>query len=333
MTSRTRRLVATAASTVLLGLAAVACSAGDEGGTDSSVAAPGGSAEAPAAAEAAYDADDSAAADAADADGAAVVDVGQASGGSRSEQVVVDSAGDPRSLIKEGNVALRSGDVARTIFDIRKVLAQTGGEVSDDDTQADDEGDAELALLTVRVPVGRYESALEKLKALGTGQDGVDLVSSTSTTQDVSTEVVDTDVRVALQRRSLQRISLLLDRATSIRDVVAIERELASREADLGSLEGRQKLLADQTTRSTITVSVERPGVQEAAEAEEDETGFVAGLQNGWEAFQDVTTGLLTGAGALLPFALLALLLGVPARAWLRRRQPRPVVGVPDATA
>jgi hypothetical protein len=235
---------------------------------------------------------------------------------------------DPRSLIREGNVALRSTDIGRTLFDIRKVLQQTGGEVSDDDTQADARGEAERALLTVRVPVERYQAALDQLKALGAGKKGVRLITSTSTTQDVSTDVVDTDVRVTLLKRSIQRISLLLDRATSIRDVVSIERELASREADLGSLEKQQKFLADQTSLSTITISVERPARTRTTEPEEkDESGFLAGLDNGWEAFRDVTTGLLTGAGALLPFALLALVVGVPLRVWLRRRQPRPVVG------
>ncbi|MFB9312806.1 DUF4349 domain-containing protein [Nocardioides plantarum] len=328
MTSRTRRVVAAAASTVLLGLAVAACSAGSENDNSAVADDSGGSslaAPAPAQAEAARG---SVAGDVARTGSTS----GSGSGSGSGKQDVVSDAG-PRSLIREGNVALRSADVSRTLFDIRKILQGTGGEVSDDDTQADEQGDAERALLTVRVPVVRFDTALQQLKGLGTDSSTVKLIDATSTSKDVSSQVVDTDVRVALQKRSIQRISLLLDRATSIRDIVSIERELADREADLGSLEKRQKLLADQTALSTITISVERPTERSATPPEEDESGFAAGLEDGWKAFRHVTTGLLTGAGALLPFALLALVLGVPLRVWLRRRQPRPVVRTPDAVA
>ena len=64
-----------------------------------------------------------------------------------------------------------------------------------------------------------------------------------------------------------------------------------------------------------------------------EETGFVAGLSNGWDAFQGATTGLLTAVGALLPFAILAALVGVPLRTWLRRRQSPAPVGAADVQA
>jgi len=333
MTPRPRRVLAAAASTVLLGLAATACSAqggsSDDGG-DSSRAVPAQAADEAVSAAAPQEVGEASLDDS--AGGVAQTGSRTASDPGSGEEDAVSDPG-ARSLIRQGDVALRSTDVDQTLFDVRKVVKSSGGEVSDDDTQADEQGDAERALLTVRVPVDRFDAALQQLTGLGADDEAVTLVDSSSTTEDVSTQVVDTDVRVALQRRSIQRISALLDRATSIRDIVSIERELADREADLGSLEKRQKLLADQTTLSTITVSVERPVDRTADTDPDDGSGFTAGLRNGWEAFQDVTTGLLTGAGALLPFAAIALVLGVPLRRWLRRRQPRPVVRTPDAVA
>ena len=350
MSTRVRRLVAATASLALLALGVAACS-GDEDSSDDSGGAT--TTEMESFPEAASDGSLRSSPDQADAlaDAArapaereggvsafevpegADVDTRVAAGGGSPGDVAgtpeapVPDPAAPRSLIKTGNVALRSTDVADTLFEVRKVLQQTGGEVAEDETQADDSGDPERSLLTVRVPVDQFETALEGLKTLGTAEAGVDLIDSSSASNDVSTQVIDTDVRVELQRRSIDRISILLDRATSIRDIVSIERELARREADLGSLQKRQAFLADQTSRSTITISIERPKekvVNEKKVEGEEETGFVAGLTNGWDAFQDVTTGLLTGAGALLPFAILALLVGIPLRTWLRRRQSSP---------
>ncbi|MDO9456856.1 DUF4349 domain-containing protein [Nocardioides sp.] len=348
MTTRARRLVAAAASTALLGLGVAACSAGesdDAGG--SSAADDMAAASAPDGAAAAGESLDREVAADAPAEAADELafetnaDSTRSGAGTGAAAPPADNAPEPdpgpRSLIKTGNVALRSTDVKDTLFEVKKVLQQTNGEVAEENTQADDDGEPETALLTVRVPVGQFETALDGLKTLGAEEEGVDLIDSSSTTSDVSTQVIDTDVRVELQKRSIQRISLLLERAASIRDVVNIEQELARREADLGSLQKRQTFLADQTSLSTITISLERPAAKKTAtekrEAKEDDSGFFAGLDNGWDAFETVTTGLLTTIGALLPFGVLALVVGLPLRAFLRRREPRTPVPTADAPA
>ncbi|WP_148615594.1 DUF4349 domain-containing protein [Nocardioides rubriscoriae] len=311
MTTRARRLAAAAACTALLGLGVSACSAGDDQSSSDSGSASDSS-------------------DVAGADVAAGVPAAEdapqapAGAGALASDVARKVEPDPttsRSLIKKGDVALRSTDVGDTLFRVGAIVQAASGEVAENTTQADEAGEPENALLTVRVPVGQFDTTMRQLEQIGTERDGVDLISSDETSSDVSTEVIDVDVRVELQKRSIERISVLLDRATSIRDIVGIERELADREADLGSLQKRQAFLADQTSLSTITISLERPSEKRAAaEKEKDDTGFVAGLENGWDAFTSVTAALLTTVGALLPFAIVLLLVGVPLRVWLRRR-------------
>ncbi len=131
----------------------------------------------------------------------------------------------------------------------------------------------------------------------------------------------------------------LLDRAGSIRDIVAVERQLTDREARLNSLLRQQAYLADQTSLSTITVHLQRHPVDEPEE-EDGEDGFLAGLSAGWAALGTVAVGLATVAGALLPFLGVALVLGVPG--WLlvpetleQRRTPDTVsdTEVADAAA
>ena len=145
--------------------------------------------------------------------------------------------------------------------------------------------------------------------------------------EDVTTQVVDTAVRIRVQRESIARIEELLARAGSIRDVVSVERELTDREARLNSLLRQQAYLADQSSLSTITVHLQRhPEDGGPAPVEEDEDGFVAGLTAGWDALSTVAVGAATATGAVLPFAAVGLVLGVPL--WLvtrRRRTGAPV--------
>lgn len=223
-----------------------------------------------------------------------------------------------RSLVKRGTVDLSSDDVATTRHDVQRVADAYGGEVAGQSTETDLDGVETYARMVLRVPVDTFDDALADLER--TAQ----LRSSSSKVEDVTSEVIDTDVRVATQRRSIRRISTLLDQAKDLADVVSIERELGDREATLGSLLQRQKQLRDTTTMSTLVVSVSLPAGEQEPEKEEA-TGFVAGLSSGWDAFTATATAVLTATGALLPFALLALVVGVPARVlWRRRRVAAP---------
>jgi hypothetical protein len=234
----------------------------------------------------------------------------------------VDTSGagvEQQKVISTGNVQLRSGDVGQAIFDVRKVVDVHGGTISEDDTETDEDGVALRSRMVLRIPTADFDDAMTELEKVAT------LVSSKRQSADVTTQVLDMDVRVDAQRRSIDRIQVLFDNATTIKDVVSIEAELSRRQADLASLEAQQRYLADQTSMSTITLAVERTPTKAKPKPESDDhTGFLAGLSGGWKALHGFLVGLATVAGALLPWLVLALVLAVPG--WplfrrLRRRQ------------
>jgi hypothetical protein len=157
-----------------------------------------------------------------------------------------------------------------------------------------------------------------------------DLQDSDTTSKDVSTQVIDVDERVKAARASIERITTLLSRAEKIGDVMAIEAQLASREADLNSLLRQQAHLADQTALATISVSIDRPAAAHARPASDD-AGFLAGLSAGWDALRGFGTGVATVVGALLPWTPVALLIGIPV--WLVVRRSRRTPGEPAGPA
>jgi len=229
---------------------------------------------------------------------------------------------DAQKIISTGNVQLRSDDVGQSIFEVRKVVDLYRGTVSEDDTETDKEGEALRSRMVLRIPTADFDDAMTELAKVGT------LVSSKRESADVTTQVLDIDVRVEAQQRSIDRIQVLFDNATSIKDVVSIEGELSRRQADLASLQAQQRYLADQTSMSTITLAIERtPEQAKPKPKDDDETGFMAGLAGGWDALHSFLTGAATVAGALLPWLVLALVLAIPG--WplvrrLRRREATP---------
>jgi hypothetical protein len=223
-----------------------------------------------------------------------------------------------QKVISTGNVQLRSDDVGQAIFDVRKVVDVHGGTISEDDTETDNDGDALRSRMVLRIPTADFDDAMTELETVAK------LVSSKRQSADVTTQVLDIDVRVEAQQRSIDRIQVLFDNASTIKDVVNVEGELSRRQADLASLEAQQRYLADQTSMSTITLSVERtPAKAEPKPGHHDEAGFLSGLSDGWGALKTFLVGASTVAGALLPWLLLALLLAVPAWPLLRRLRRR----------
>ena len=226
-----------------------------------------------------------------------------------------------RAVISTGTVTLRSKDVGQARFDVQKVVDAHRGEISDEQTATDTKGRIDRSRLVIRVPSQFFDDVMTELGEVA------ELRSAKRTSEDVTTEVIDIGVRVRAQERSLERIELLLSRAQSLRDIIAIESQLSRRQADLDSLKAQQAFLADQTSLSTITVFLEKS--DKAAPVEQDEAGFVAGLQRGWDALGRAATVLATGLGALLPFMVVLLLLGVPlwllVRSLLRRRRVEPL--------
>jgi hypothetical protein len=109
---------------------------------------------------------------------------------------------------------------------------------------------------------------------------------------------------------------------------MAIETQLAKRQAALDSLERQQKYLADQTALATISVTISRTHPT-AAHAAAGPGGFLGGLEDGWQALAKVGTGLAVALGAVLPFAVLAALVGVAPWLMVRRRRQRPAPAEP----
>jgi hypothetical protein len=197
---------------------------------------------------------------------------------------------------------------------IELVASSAGGFVAGRDVQSNpDDPSKTRATLVLRVPTDKIDSVIDRASAEGA------VVRVTSDEQDVTETVVDVDSRVKSAQASVERIRALLSEATTIGEVVRIESELARREADLESLLAQQRSLADQTALATLTVTVLAPDA--VGPAPEEETGFLAGLERGWEALVGVVVVALTTFGVLLPFLAVALIILTPiAAAWRRRR-------------
>ncbi|WP_116951470.1 DUF4349 domain-containing protein [Jiangella endophytica] len=313
----TRRTTFGTTITVLAVLALAGCG-GDDGGADSA----GGSADVPAAEAPAESNGDAAAPDGAPEGGDDAADAAQSDGGALAN---IASVVDGRSIIYTIDLAIGTDDVVAAANRAAAIATTAGGFVADEQVSGD-----ENAVLTLKIPSDGHQQSVTELETLG------DVTNRSRGTEDVTQEVVDVASRIESQRASITRIRALLADASQLTDVVSIESELATREADLDALLSRQEQLAGLTAMATVTLHLYETGEEPPQEDDDDDGGFLAGLAGGWDAFVTVGSGFLTALGAVLPFAALAALIGVPAYRVVRRRRDQapaatPVPGPPAA--
>ncbi len=224
-----------------------------------------------------------------------------------------------RSLVRTAQVSIEVADTEAGLGGVRSAAAGAGGFVTQE--QSGSYGGS----VVVRVPADALDRVIDQVVGLAAPDTEV---GRSTTVVDATEEVVDLDARVASQQASVARVRTLLAEATSIGDVVAIESELARREAELDSLTGRLAALRDQVALSTLSVDLRGP---DAVAVDPSPAGFTDGLAAGWEGLLAFLRGAGVFVGFLLPFLpVLAVLAGA---GWLvvrllrGRVRPRPDAG------
>lgn len=218
-------------------------------------------------------------------------------------------------IIRTASLTVRVKDVPKALDDARTAVENAGGFVGNESTTRDGKN-RERTRVVLRVPTDRYEEVLTELEGTGT------LIERDTKAEDVTDQVVDVDSRIKTQRSSVARIRELMNRATKLSDVVTLEGELSTRQADLESLLAQQKSLKDRTSLATITLSLSETATKKAEK--DDEPGFVDALAGGWNAFVAVFRWLGMALAAILPFALATALVLLVWFRFVHSRRPRP---------
>jgi hypothetical protein len=233
------------------------------------------------------------------------------------DRAVAQPSGDVpqfRRIIRTGHVAIEVetfDDAARRLLAIAE---GAGGFIADSSSTA--EGGVRRGTFVLRVPAPRFAEVLRQIEGLGTVQRRQ--VSG----QDVTEEFVDLEARVRNLERQEARLLALVDRATKIPDLMAIESEVARVRGEIERLTGRLRVLAHQVELATIQAEViQKAKTQPGGFWDVDQT--IARIQQAFVAtirhLLAVLEGLAVVASALSPVALLGGLGWVAIRGWARR--------------
>jgi Domain of unknown function (DUF4349) len=176
--------------------------------------------------------------------------------------------------------------------------------------------------LVLRIPVARFTQAREAIGRLGrtTNESVVGL--------DVTQQFVDLDARLDNLRSQEQALRRLMQRTETVSDTIRVQGVLQGVELQMEEIQGRLIYLRNRTALSTISVAVYEAGARPAPPAHASAL-WKAG-RRALDSATAVVTGVIVGAGFVIPIAILALLavlIGRLAAPWAaplaaRRRGP-----------
>lgn len=171
--------------------------------------------------------------------------------------------------------------------------------------------DSAYGWIGIRVPSSELPDVIAALGDTG------EVLSSSTSKQDVTAAAIDLQARVDSTRASVDRLTQLMAQSGSVSELIEAEVALTDRQAQLESYEQQLAALDDQVAMSSLQVQLTRADAPTTA----DPAGFADGLLAGWNGLVVSLNALVIAVGFLLPW--LAVAGAVVLIVWLIRRARR----------
>ena len=216
------------------------------------------------------------------------------------------------------SITVGSGTFDGKLADVRRLVEGQGGFIAGTDATASPGTDTQSSqirtgVINFMVPAEHFDATIDELAKVGKVQ------SEHITGQDVSAQYVDLRARLANAEAQRNAMLALLGKAQNISDIIAVQNQIGQITAQIEQLKGQIKYLDDNTSYSTVSVTLTESGAP--VQASSDNWGFATALNDAAHNFVTTVNYAVSGLGAVGPFLVL---LGIGYLLWRRRRVPLP---------
>ncbi len=145
-------------------------------------------------------------------------------------------------ILYTGDMSLQvpEGEISKSIDEAVSIAERFGGYL----------GGRTNATVKLKIPSGSFREALTEIEKLGVvGHENINA-------DDVTAEFHDLEVRLENLKATRKRVEEFLARATTLADMLTVQRELERIAAEMDSISGRLRFLREHTAFSTLTISL-----------------------------------------------------------------------------
>ena len=226
-----------------------------------------------------------------------------------------------RKIIRNAQLTVEHDAPAEAARRIASIAESRGGfVVTSESRQLGGHGGgkpSEVVTVELRVPSAQFDSVIAEILNAG-GQ----VVEEKKTGQDVTEEYIDLEARIRTQKELEAQFLVIMKSANKVSDALEVQTELSNVRTEIERLEGRRRFLENQTSLSTIKVTLRPPAPLVST------TGFSHSVRSafgdGIDAAAAIILVLIRVLIALVPILLFIVLpLALLVRFALRRLRRR----------
>ena len=228
-------------------------------------------------------------------------------------QQEADGSQTDQSIIKTGSITIEVENLETGVEAVAEIAEGLGGSVASQHI-SEYSGTNRNGYLSIDVPADRFDDAFDELSGLGTVR------SDERSKDDVTTQHVDLQARVAALQTSVDRLTDMLANAATTSDLLDIERMLSERQANLDGLEAQLRSLEGRVAESNIQVMLSEPSVLPGGGPQ----SFWDALKVGLASIGSFAASAVIVLGVALPWlvalAIIAAIIVIPLRNRRKRR-------------
>ena len=213
-----------------------------------------------------------------------------------------------KMLIKTGNIEIEVKDVMITKGLVDKIVSSNNAYYSDENlSKSDYRFDYSL---TIRIPSQTFESFLSNLSNIkGT------ITRQSVSAQDVTSEYLDLEVRMANKTAYLERYREILKKAQKVSEILEVEEKIRVIEEEMESVKGRMKYLNSQVSYSTLLVNLYQINDIKMKPDDSFFTRLWSSIVNGWKGLTEFVLIFVM----LWPFLIIGIIVFYIIYRWVRK--------------
>jgi hypothetical protein len=220
----------------------------------------------------------------------------QAASGEAASRISADSSAGgtgtssiDRKIVRTGYITLEVSNIGESMDAISRLASESEGYVIS--SNKNDNNDNSSGTISIRVPAGKYDEIMGKLRKLA-----VKVPNEHSDSRDVTQEYTDLNAQLTnLQATEAQYLNLL-NKANTVEDILKVQKELSNIRTQIDQIKGRIQYLDRTSDMSLIQISL---------------TMTSSITKKGWdivEILKSAVNGLIVFAQILLGFIIWAII-------------------------
>jgi hypothetical protein len=224
--------------------------------------------------------------------------------GNNSIQSLAGGQSDLSKIERDGAIGILIPDktFSKHVGAVTAIATSNHGMVLNSSTQ-----DERTGTFTLRLPASHFEHAMLQLRAMGAAE-GAEILSASTTAQDVTAQFVDFKARLDIVRGTKARLVSLQSHATTTSQILFLGNQIDQVQLQIEQLQGQINFINNQVAESTIRVELrekDAPAAQTTNSVEQPSLG--SAWSRSLQGFLRVIGSVIVGLGYLIPVGIIAL--------------------------